>query len=344
MDVSIVDVAKRAGVGKSTVSRVLTGSRRVRPETRARVEAAMQAMGYRPNGLARAFVTGRTRTLGLVVHNLHNPFFGLLAQGMEAASRARGYNVLITDSGQNLAQQQECLSMLAERRVDGILVVLILGSEHEAAAFQRTGVRIVFLNAADGNEHISTIGTDNVRGGLLATRHLLDLGHRRVGFIGNLCSISACRDRLAGYRQAHAQAGIAVDRTLVVTDLPNLEAARTATHKLLDSPDPPTALFAVNDEFAMASLQALAERGRCVPDEMAVVGFDDTPLAAWLSVPLTTVAQPIEEQGRLAADLLIDHIEQPELSIRHIVLQPRLIVRESCGARRMREKGGAEPG
>ncbi len=230
--------------------------------------------------------------------------------------------------------------MLVERRVDGVLIVLIHGVEDELVAIRQTGVQAVLLNANEGDEMVSTIGTDNMRGGALATRHLLGLNHRRVGYIGGARTISACRDRLGGYLRAHERANVPVDPTLVIEDLSGLDAVREAVHGLLDLAHPPTALFAVNDEFAMAVLQALAERGRRVPDEMAVVGFDTIPLAAWLSVPLTTVAQPKEEQGRLAADLLIDHIEQPDLPIRHVSLQSRLVVRQSCGARGAQTKGG----
>jgi len=332
VNVSIVEVAERAGVGKSTVSRVLTGHPDVRPETRARIEVAMREMGYRPNGVARAFVTGRTHMVGLILLNLHNPFFALLAQGAEIAARARGYNVLIMDSSDSITQQQDCLAMLAERRVDGILIVP-LHPEHDALdALRRAGMKMVLLNAIDGDDAIPSVSTDNVRGGRLATQHLLGLGHRRIAYVGHRRTMAGSQERLYGYRLAHTEGTVTLDPALVIEDIPGLEAVRGALHQLLDLPDPPTALFMVNDEFAMAALQALAERGLRVPDDIALVGHDDIPVAAWLTVPLTTVAQPIEEKGRIAANVLIDQIEQPTLPVQHVVLQPHLVVRQSCGA------------
>jgi len=330
---SIIDVARRAGVSKSTVSRVLTNDGVVRPATRARIEQAMRDLGYRPNGLARGLIQGRTRTLGLVVFDLPNPFFGLLARGVEAAARARGYNLLICDSAGSAVQQQECLTMLAERRVDGVLNAPFHSMEQELDTIRSVGLKAVLVNSTAGDDTVSSVGGDNRRGGLLVTRHLLALGHRRVGFLGDLRTTASCRERLAGYRHAHEEEGIALDPALVIDDLPGLEAAQAAVHRLLDLPHPPTALFAVNDQFAAAVLQELIKRGCRVPGDVALVGYDDTPLAAWLTVPLTTVAQGTEEQGRIAADLLIDQIEDPDALTQSIVLQPRLVIRQSCGAR-----------
>lgn len=332
MATSILDVARHAGVGTGTVSRVLSGHPNVRPATRAKVEAAIRTLGYHPNALARGLAQGRTRTIGLVVFGLHNPFFGLLAHGVEAAARARGYNVLIADSADSAIQQQQCLAMLAERRVDGLIVTPIRSEEKELAAIRASGTRIVLLNSTNGDETMSSVGGDHMRGGYLAARHLLGLGHRRIGFLSHLRSISGCRERLRGYDQAHDEAGTPRHPELVVEDLHVMEAVRSAVHRLLDSADPPTALMTINDEFAIAVLQALSERGRRVPDDMALVGYDDLPVAAWLSSPLTTVAQPKEEQGRIAANLLIDQIEDAAIPAQRIVLPPRLVVRRSCGA------------
>jgi len=342
--VSIVDVARRAGVSKSTVSRVLTRQPGVHPATLERVESAMRELAYRPNALARGLVAGRTHTLGLVVFSLHNPYFGLLAQGVEAAARARGYNVLIMNSAESEAQQQDCLDMLAERRVDGVAIVPIRSEDEEIAAIHKAGLKAVLLNSTAGDASISSVGTDNEQGACLATRHLLDLGHRRIGILGHLRSISGNRERLRGYQRAHERAGIPADGALVAQDLLRLERVRAAVAEMLDLADPPTAFFAVNDELAIAALQALIERGCRVPDDIALVGYDDLPVAAWLSVPLTTVAQPNEELGRIGADLLIDLIENPQTPVQRMVLQPRLVVRQSCGAALAKRKGGGTLG
>lgn len=329
---SIIDVARRAGVGVGTVSRVLSGHPNVRPATRVRVLESITALGFRPNALARGLVQGRTRTIGLVVFGLHNPFFGLLAHGVEAAAYARGYTLLIADSAGSVEKQQHCIEMLAERRVDGIIITPIHSEEQELAVIRAAGVKAVLLNSTEGDETVSSVGGDNMHGGYLATRHLLDLGHRRIAFLGHLYSISGCRQRLQGYAQAHAESGATRDPALVVENLLDMEAVRSAVHRQLDLAEPPTAFVMINDEYALAALQALAERGRRTPHDVAMVGYDDLPMAAWLSSPLTTVAQPKEEQGRLAADLLLDQIEHPATPAQRIILPPRLVVRQSCGA------------
>jgi len=342
MGVSIVDVARRAGVSKSTVSRVLTGNVAVRPDTRLRVEETMRAMSYRPNALARGLVHGHTRTLGLVVFDLLNPFFGLLTRGVEAATLARGYNVLIGDSATNMARQRACLSMLAERRVDGVLIAPF-GAEDEAlAAIRATKLPAVLVNSTVEDPALSSVGADNVQGGYLATAHLLALGHQRIGFLGDAHTVRSCRERLAGYRRAHREVGVADAPDLVMEDLAGMEAVSAAVQRLLALARPPTAVVAVNDQFAIACLQALNLLGRRVPDDIALVGYDDIPVAAWLSVPLTTVAQPKEEQGRLAADVLIDHIEDVDTPVRRVILQPRLVVRRSSGAPRTTGDPGAQ--
>jgi len=336
---SIVDVALRARVSKSTVSRVVTGHPSVRPETQRRVREAIDALGYQPNALARSLLNGRSRTIGLIVYQLHNPYFGLLAHGVEATARARGYHVLIADSGDSVAQGQECLAMFAERRVDGVLLAPT-HLEEELATVRRAGLRSVLFNAASGETldsgdgMISFVGADDVRGGYLATRHLLDLGHRRVAFLGNRPGIPACRDRLRGYRQAHAVLDLGTFPELIVEDVLDLHGAVAAVQRLLDLPEPPTAIFAINDEFAIATLQALTMRGCRVPDDVALVGFDDIPVAAWLGVPLTTVAAPVEEFGRIATNLLIDQIEDPRRPAQRVLIDLRLVVRRSCGAAR----------
>lgn len=266
-------------------------------------------------------------------------------RGAEAAARARGYNVLISDSAGSIDQQERCLAMLAERRVDGLLIAPIHAKEDELAAVRDAGLKIVLVNSTAGDDVVSSVGADNVRGGHLATQHLLALGHHRIGFLGDLSTIPSVQERLAGYQMAHAQARVAVDKALVIEDLADPAAVRAAVQRLLALPQPPTALFAVNDQFAMVALQALTEQRCRVPEDMALVGYGDIPVAAWLSVALTSVAQPKEEQGAISATLLINQIENPRLPVQRVILPPRLVVRHSCGATRMAiAPNGAQPG
>jgi len=319
------------------VSRVLNGHVSVRAATRVRVEAAVQQLGYRPSALARGLVNGRSHTLGFAVYALHNPTLGLLAHGVASAAHLRGYDVIIVDSFGDADSRGERIAKLVERRVDGLLLAPTR-LEEELSTIRRTGIKTVVFDTApegytdDDDPLVSFVGTDNARGGHVATHHLLELGHRRIGFLGYPHTIQGSKDRLQGYRRAHDEHGIQVDPALVVEDLHDMEAARAATCQLMENGRPPTAIFAVNDELAIAALQALTWRGSHVPDDVALVGFDDTPLAAWLTVPLTTIAMPIAEIGRIATNLLIDQIEHPAAPAQRVVVPSRLIVRESCGA------------
>jgi LacI family transcriptional regulator len=331
--VSIVDVARASGVSTSTVSRILTKHPRVRPSTRLRVETAIRELGYRPNALARSLLSGRTYTLGLVTYGLHNPFFGLLAYGVEVAARARGYSLLVGDS-EDIAQQAECLTMFADRRVDGVLVAPLQDPAEELAVLRGADIKVVLLTCTAGEVPVSSVGVDDVRASKEATLHLLSLGHRRIGFLGTRRMIPGVRERLHGFHLAHQQIGVDVDADLVIQDLGDMNAVHAAIGQLLDLSVPPTAILAVNDEFAIVVLQEMHRRNRRVPEDIALVGFDDIPVAAWLGVPLTTVAQPIEGIGRIAANLLIDQIEQPGAPVQHILLDAHLVVRQSCGGSR----------
>jgi len=329
-----MDVAARAGVSKSTVSRVLTGNPKVHPATRARIEQAIRDLDYRPNALARGLVHGRTRTLGLVVNDLANPFFALLARGARLAADARGFSMLIVESDGTERHERACLAMLAERRVDGILLASMCPIEVTMDEVRCSGLQVVLVDSVDEDGIVSSVGTDNRRGGVLATQHLLQLGHRRIAFLGDVKTSATAHARLIGYRLAHRDASLEPPEELIIDDLRHLAMVQTAISQAIGLPRPPTAIFSVNDHFAVAALQALDSLGLRVPEDVTLVGYDDIPLAAWLSIPLTTVSQPKEEQGRIAADVLIDQIEQRTQAVRIIRLQPRLVVRRSSGAPR----------
>lgn len=323
----MIDVARVAGVSKSTVSRVLNDQAGVDSRTRERVLEAMSLLSYRPNELARGLLQGRTGTLGLVLFNLSNPFFSILAQGAILASYARGYTMFVVDTVGDVDRELECLEMLAERRVDGVVLGPLGGDGRELPAIESLGLPLVLVDATDG-QTVSTVGADNVAGGRLATEHLIGLGHRRIAFVSEQ-GIASGVDRLAGYRSAHREAALSMREELITPPVRSLDVMRATIAGLWSRPEPPTAIFTANDYLAIAALQALTERGIRVPHEVALVGFDDLPVSALLTIPLTTIAQPIEEQGRLAVNLLIDELEVPGTEPRHLVLQPRLIVRKS---------------
>jgi LacI family transcriptional regulator/LacI family repressor for deo operon, udp, cdd, tsx, nupC, and nupG len=310
--VTIADVAAKAGVGAGTVSRVLNGSPRVAPPTRERVEAAIEALGYRPNPLARGLSRGRCQTIGVIV-----PFF----THASAVERLRGVVAALADSGYDLVlfnvesalHRDEHLNLLRSRaQADGVLVMSLSPPEEEVARLVGAGMRVVLVDArAPG---VPAVVTDDVEGGRIATAHLTALGHRRIAFIGeapeNELGASSSTDREVGYGEVLASAGIAADPSLVVHGAHDRDVARALALDLLDRRDRPTAVFAASDVQAMGVRTAAEDLGLVVPRDLSGVGFDDIELARY--VGLTTVRQPLFESGQLGAELLLDALAGDE--------------------------------
>lgn len=332
---TIRDVARRAGVSPATVSRVLNGRPSVRAGARAAVEAAVGALGFRPNGLARGLGGGRTRTIGLIVADIVNPFYAETARAIVEAARGGGYTVVLcnTDNLGHLMVEQ--IRMLRDQRVEGI----ILGSAHRrdpaVEALVASGFPCVMYNRRLASGAGSYVVLDNVRAGTEATRHFLRLGHRRIAFLAGPASFSTAAERLAGYRRALAAAGAPFDPRLVRQGQFRAEQAYQAALDLFGGSPRPTAVVAGNDLMALAVLDAADHAGLRVPEDVAVCGFDDTDIAANARIQLTSVAQQKAEMGRLAVGYLLEFLDAPQRFVRHPihhVLPPTLVVRRSCGA------------
>jgi len=331
---TIKQVAARAGVSIKTVSRVINGSVYVSEAARRRVARAIAQLNYRPNALARGLVTGRSRSIGLVIADIANPFFPPMVRAIEDAAAARGYNVILCDTDEDADRERGAISVLLERKVDG----LILSASRVPEAFLRQlavdRVPLVVVNRVVRHPRIAAVLVDSVAGGRLATEHLLAMGHRRIAYLAGPCASFSNRSRLRGYRQALARAGLPFDPDLVAGGATSLAAGREAMRVLLGLDRPPTAVFAFDDLMALGALEELRRRGLRVPGDVAIVGFDDIDLAAFVDPPLTTVAQPKVEMGRLAATRLLDMVEGKSSAARRIVtLAPQLVVRHSCGAK-----------
>ncbi|NYI03668.1 LacI family DNA-binding transcriptional regulator [Allostreptomyces psammosilenae] len=330
--VGIKDVARRAGVSVGTVSNVINRPEAVSEETRSRVRAAIEQLGYVRSESARQLRAGRSRTVALLVLDMANPFFVDVARGAERAARAAGLGVMLCNSAESPSEEADYLGLFAEQRVRGVLVTPADTSGRNLAAFRRHGIPFVFVDRVVPSEEACSVSVDDVAGGTLAVRHLLAGGHRRVAYVSGPMHLTQCADRLAGARAAVAEAGLPPEAlTVLETGRLNVAAGRDAGARLLGLADRPTAVFCANDLIALGVLQAMFTAGVRVPEDMSIVGYDDIEFAGAAAVPLTSVRQPAERIGSAAAELLIQETDPATTGHEHqrIVYQPELVVRTS---------------
>ncbi len=335
--VTIKDVAAEAGVSYQTVSRVINHHASVRPETRARVLEAIERLNFRPNLAARGLPQQRTFIIGLVIPYEADYLFRdphLLAQisGIDAEANARGYNLLLSTEGGSGDDLEAFERLLRNQVADGVLVVETARSHAGCALLAREQYPFVSLGYAPGAPPSCAVHANDREGARQATLHLLKKGHRRIGIINGppTGAVQAMEERLTGHRQALQEAGLTFDPTLMVYGDYTRPSGQRATEQLLALPDPPTAIFAFNDRMAMGAIWAIRAAGRRVPDDIAVIGFDDIPAAADFSPPLTTVRQPSKEAGATATRILFDIIEGNPPPATEVVLPAEFIIRESA--------------
>ncbi|MBL1096728.1 LacI family DNA-binding transcriptional regulator [Streptomyces coffeae] len=322
------DVAARAGVGLKTVSRVVNGEPGVTPDTERRVQEAITALGFRRNDSARILRKGRTASIGLVLEDLADPFYGPLSRAVEEVARAHGALLINGSSAEDPEREQELVLALCARRVDG-LVVIPAGHDHRYLAPEiAAGVATVFVDRPAGRIDADAVVSDSFGGAREAVAHLIAHGHRRIGFLGDQPGIHTAAERLRGYRAAMAEAGLPVHDAWVSlgpTDPARVRAAATAA---LEGAERVTALFAGNNRVTVTVVRVLAERPAPAPP-VALVGFDDFELADLLSPAVTVVAQDAAQLGRTAADLLFRRLDGAGGEPRRVVLPTRLIPRGS---------------
>jgi LacI family transcriptional regulator len=327
---TIRDVAKLAGVAPTTVSRVMNNSGYVSAATRQRVEAAAAELHFEPNLLASGLKSRRTRTIALVLTDITNPFWTSVARAVEDEASSEGYTVIFCNTDEDDTKQDQYLSMLVQRRVDGVLLVPASNSGKTVQKLQAQGVHVVVLDRQVEGVDVDIVRGDSVQGAHALMSHLLSLGHRRVGMLAGPTDVSAARDRVRGYRLALAEAKLDVDETLVRYGRFTVESGDTMTRELLTLVPRPTALFAANNFIAVGAMRALHNAGLRVPDDMSLVAFDDLP-DTYMQAPILTVAvQPTYELGTVAAKLLLDRLkrEAPRRPT-DVLLATELIVRAS---------------
>ncbi len=322
------DVARLAGVSTATISRALVSPDKVRAETRARVMAAIDRIGYTPNALARNLRQMRTSTVILLVREIVNPFYLEIFRGVESAARQRGYNVLMSNVERSPERELEYFDLVRQRRADGI--VLATGTLPDAGAGGSSDLPpLVVVSEYLPRDDLPTVRIDNVAAAAGAVEYLVGLGHARIAHIAGPLPEVLSRDRLAGYRAALERAGIETDESLVVRGDYSTHAGYRAGAALLNRRRRPTAIFAANDEMAMGAIKAAREAGLAVPRELSVVGFDDIKMASAWDPALTTVAQPCADMGARAMNWLADLLAGEASANGEVVLDTRLVVRDS---------------
>jgi LacI family transcriptional regulator len=317
-----------------TVSRVVNGNPRVRPETRRLVEAAVKELGYVPNRLARGLTRQKTGTLGLIVTDVANPFFTLIVRGCEDVAWRAGYHVILCNTQGDLERERGYVEDMLSFQVEGVLVAPVNdNSRSTLRLLTRNSVPFVLLDRSIDGLQADIVQGDSVAGARLLVEHLIGLGHRRIGLIIEPGGTSTARDRLAGYQAAHAAAGIPIVPELIVESMAiDPQRGHDATMRLLSLEDRPTAVFAVNNIVAVGVVEAARERGLVIPDDLALVCFDDVDHASRLYPFLTVMKQPAETFGTLATQLLLDRIaKRGDGHHRNVVLPAEFLVRQSCG-------------
>ncbi|GFP21639.1 LacI family transcriptional regulator [Candidatus Hakubella thermalkaliphila] len=330
---TIKDVAQRARVSTATVSSVINSSAFVSEPLRRRVEQAIEELDYRPNGVARSLKKRRTRSVGLLISNILNPFYTALVRGIEDIAVEHAYNLILCNTDHDADKERMYLGVLREKRVDGIIVTSP-PIEGQLSALQREGITVVLLDCRPERigASVHVVVVDNAAGAFQGTEHLVRHGHRPIAFLGFPLQLFTGRERLKGYKQALEAYGMTADNELIVTRGLSVECAFEEMLRLLDRPSPPRAVFAANNSMTRGAVMAVRERGLRIPQDVALVGFDDFEWAPFVDPPITVVSQPTYELGSTAATMLIQRLESEEpLEPQVKVLPVKLVVRQSCG-------------
>ncbi|MET9472824.1 LacI family DNA-binding transcriptional regulator [Streptomyces sp. NPDC002917] len=326
---SIKDVAAEAGVSVATVSRVLNSHPSVSPDARARVLAAVDTLGYRPNAVARSLRTDQTRTLGLIISDVLNPYFTALARSVEEAARALGYSVIIGNADERPELQDHHIRTLLDRRIDGLLVSPTDGGSPQILDAARGGTPMVFVDRWIPGVDVPVVRADGCPAVRDLVAHLHRLGHRRLAIIAGPAATTTGSERVEAFRDALGEHGLPLPDTYIGQGDFQADSGRRATERFLALPEPPDAVFAADNLMALGALDAIRARGLRVPQDIALAAFDDIPWFVHTDPPITAIAQPTGDLGRAAVRALVDVIEgRPPQSV---TLSAHLVVRRSCG-------------
>lgn len=330
--VSLTDVAQHAQVSIATVSRAISHPEKLAPETLAIVQQAMRDLGYKPNRVARRLRQkgGRRHLLGLIIPDIQNPFFAEIARGVEDVAYANEFAVMLCNSDENLKKEAFYLDVMQAESVDGIILPPINDRDPAIIRLAEAGMPIVSVDRSLVNASIDKVEVDNRQGAFEAVDHLLKLGHRRIAMIAGRQNVSTGRERRLGYEDALKAHGVALDEGLIRTGDYKQASGHALAKDLLALSPRPTALFVVNNLMTVGAIEAIHKEGLRIPQDVAIIGFDDLPWAEALDPPLTVVRQPAYDVGRAAAELLLKRLTDPAAPAAWLRLRPKLILRSSC--------------
>lgn len=335
--VNIKDIAKLANVSHTTVSRALNDKSRIRKETKQKILAIATELGYRPDFIAKSLVLKRTKTLGLVITNIANPFYTELAQGIEKTATRLGYSIILCSTQSDISTEKQYIEMLRSKGVDGILFSSAHRGDPNIVALAEEEFPIVLVNRRTYHpavkEKVDYVGVDNILGGFLAVEHLIRLGHRSIGMVGGSAESSVGLERLKGGEKALRAYGLEQRGDYLLEGNFLKKSGYEKGKEFLKMPEFPTAVFAANDYMALGVYQAVVEEGLRIPEDVALVGFNDIEFSSMKGIELTTIGQKKFEMGAAAVEMLVERIEQGDnrASAREILLMPELIVRRTCG-------------
>jgi LacI family transcriptional regulator len=331
--VNIRKVAEHAGVSTASVSRYLN-RKRVRAGTEQRISAAIQELGYSPSRVARGLKLNQTMIVGMVIPDITNPFFPAVVKGVEDTLRAAGFTLMLMNASESEDRERECLGVLQAQRCDGALLIIAPAGprqmEHRLQ-LQQLPLPVVYVDRSP-DFTADVVAADNEASAREATRHLIRLGHRRIGAVSPLAEVSVHRDRIAGYRRAQREAGFDLSADYEVRAPATIADGKAATCRLLDLPDRPSAVFVTSNRQTIGVMSAIEGRGLRCPEDVSVVGYDSYEWQDVFQPRLTSVAQPAYLMGSRAAEMLIRRIRKgPTNAPERVLLQSTLVVRESCG-------------
>jgi DNA-binding LacI/PurR family transcriptional regulator len=338
---TVKEVAKRAGVSTATVSRVLSGAGGVGDLRRSRVLDAARSLAYRPNRAARDLRVGSSRTVGVLIPNIENPFYTSVFCGIEDALRETDYSLLLANYNENPDLEARRLEVFRAEGVRGLIFAPSRAPSPLYAELGHTGIALVAVSRVPGPLRVDQVTVANRDGAYIATTHLIRLGYERIALIDGPLALSSARDQQAGYEDALREAGLPLDESLIMHGEFRHATGHSAMQHLLDMACPPRAVFAASNLLTLGALQAIHERGLDIPSQIAIVGFDLMPLAISLRPPLTMVAPPAFEVGRVAAELLLERVQKPRIPYRQVMLATQLIIRSSCGSESAKQDAGA---
>lgn len=329
---TIKEVSQRANVSMATVSRVLTGNAPVADATRQRVLRAVRELGYSPNAFARSLATNRSGGIGVVINDLSSPYFAPMLQGIESVVEPMGFHLMVSSGHARVEPERRAVDLLCQRRSDALILHVELMSDDDLLALSKGPTPLVIIGRLVAELAERSVYLDNERGGLLATRHLLERGHRRIAHIAGSLALHDSRERLTGYRRALEEAGLAYDARFVVEGDYQEESGKRATQRLLGRGLGFTAIFVGNDQMAVGALLALREAGLSVPHDVSIIGYDDVFIARYLHPGLSTIRQPLRDMGRAAARLVLADLGVAPGEEVMRKFEPSLIVRESVAS------------